>query len=285
MNILIVGSGKGSFTMRGQQLGAALGARVVGAPSDTDLRWADIVVLIKRAGLAWADLAHRFGKPIVWDALDFWAQPKDNGLDEKAARALLQSHIAKIKPALVIGATEAMAQAAGGVYLPHHSWHGLSPTPAREVVSVVGYEGNALYLGRWRQSIEAECRRRGWSFVINPIDLRACDILVALRDGPWDGWMCREWKSGVKLVNAIAAGRPIVTQLSAAWREIGRGFIVDVQHSDLPGAFDAMTGRIARNICASGCEANSVNYTLETIAARYLSILAEVCAGRSVGAA
>ena len=32
MKILICGAGKGSWTMRGQQLGAAIGARVTSAP-------------------------------------------------------------------------------------------------------------------------------------------------------------------------------------------------------------------------------------------------------------
>ena len=138
MNILMIGHGKGSLEVRGRQLGGALGARVVTVPSDDDVRWADVVVLIKRAGQAWATYVQGFKKPIVWDALDFWEQPQQNGLSEQESKALLHATIKRIRPALVIGATEAMAREAHGVYLPHHSREGLTPAPAREVVSVVG---------------------------------------------------------------------------------------------------------------------------------------------------
>lgn len=217
----MVGNGKGSWQMRGVQLGAALGARVTTMPSDDDWRWADIVVLVKRAGAAFAALAHRFDVPIVWDAVDFWRQPAENGVSPDQAVALARGAMDSIKPALVIGATQAMADAIGGVYLPHHSWAGLVPTPPRETVKVVGYQGGVVYLGRWKAVLEQECARRDWTFVINPTDLSAVDILVAFRDGMWDGWICEEWKSGVKVVNAVAAGRPIITQSTAAMREIG----------------------------------------------------------------
>ena len=211
MKILMVGHDKGAWQMRGVQLGHALGARVTSKPQDSDVQWADVVVLVKKAGVRHAPLVHRFGKPLVWDALDFWEQPEQNGLSETEAVALLREMIRVIHPTLVIGATARMAEDAGGVYLPHHSWQGLVPTPPRARVEVVAYQGNPRYLGRWRRAVHEECHRRGWVFLINPIDLRVADLLVAFRDGKWNGWMCQNWKSDVKGVNAFVAGRPIIT--------------------------------------------------------------------------
>ncbi len=274
MNILVVGSGKGSWEIRGLQLGGAIGARVMTSPHQDDFAWADVVILIKRAGMQWAGAAQRAGKPIVWDAVDCWGQPHANSYGPSHALALVQAQITVIEPALTIGATEAMAEAIGGVYLPHHSREGLRLTPAREVVSCVGYDGNAAYLGRWRPAIEAECQRRGWTFVVNPADLSACDILVAFRDGPWDGWICREWKSGVKLVNAMAVGRPIITQVSAAFRELKPAGTVIANTSELAGAFDEWESIRWRGLAWSKSLA-APGYTLARVAEMYRRILSE----------
>jgi hypothetical protein len=89
---------------------------------------------------------------------------------------------------LTIGATKAMADAASGVYLPHHSWETLKPSTPRSVVTTVAYQGNPVFLGKWRAALEQACARRGWAFDVNPVDLGAADILVALRDGVV-GWL------------------------------------------------------------------------------------------------
>lgn len=276
MNVLIVGNGKGSWTMRGLQLGAAIGARVTSAPTAVDWAWADGVVLIKRAGADHAAQAHNAKVPIIWDAVDFWRQPLQNGATEDGARAMLLSTIRAMQPALVIGATEAMAKACGGVYLPHHSWSGLTPTPARERVQMVAYEGNALYLGRWHARLETACRARGWTFAVNPSDLRRADMLVAFRDGPWDGWICREWKSGVKAVNAIAAGRPLLSQASAAVRELRPGGSIVETAADLDAALDYWSAADVRADYVRHAETLAAGLTIEAVAARYSAILEQV---------
>ncbi len=279
MNVLMLGNGKGSWIMRGQQLGAALGARVTSSPTAADFGWSDVVVLVKRAGAVFATQAHQADRPVVWDALDFWSQPRDHRLSASQAKALLHAQIRVIKPALVIGATEAMAQACDGVYLPHHSWEGLVPTPARELVSVVGYEGNPTYLGKWAPAIKAECQRRGWTFVVNPPDLRLIDLFVAFRDDPWDGWICREWKSGVKVVNAMAAGRPIISQPSAAVREVQpAGYLADFAVIDsvahLQAACDGWATWDARDSATLSPWAS--DYALASVCDRYRQILQTV---------
>lgn len=280
MNILMVGAGKGSFVMRGQQLGAALGARVTSAPTDADFDWCDLVVLVKKHATTFAPRAHKAGKPIVWDALDFWSQPAQNSYKQDAATFALQSHIKVIKPALVIGATEAMAQAARAyvpaAYLPHHSWAGLVPTAPRENVSVVAYEGNPAYLGRWHGWLTEACAKRGWSFVVNPADLSTADILVAFRDGPWDGWICRAWKSGVKAVNAVAAGRPIVMQDCAARREISPVGPQVESRDQLDEQLFTIAILDNRLHCFRQSQDEAPTFTLDAVAEQYRSILSKV---------
>lgn len=277
MNLLVVGTGKGSWTMRGQQLGAALGARVTSAPTSSDWTWADVAVLVKKAARGYFATARRAGVAIVWDALDFWQQPADNHLGEQASLALLRAWCEELQPALVVGATRRMAEAAGGLYLPHHSWAGLVPQPARERVEVVAYEGNPQYLGRWHGELEEACAQRGWRFVVNPPDLREVDIFVGFRDGVWDGYMCREWKSGVKIVNAIAAGRPFIGQSSAALSEIAPpSTVVESPRVQLAAAFDEWEPYSARAAAVDVCRQLAPSYTLHAIAANYHATLRQV---------
>lgn len=274
MKVLFIGAGKGSWTMRGQQLGAALGARVSSAPTSADFAWADLVVLVKRAGTLYAQQARAAGKPIVWDALDCWSQPAQNHYTEAAAGHVLANQIRVIRPVLTIGATDAMARACDGVCLPHHSWAGLVPTPAREAVQVVAYEGNALYLGRWHQWLKDACARRGWAFVVNPPNLADVDIVVSFRDREWDGWICREWKSGVKVVNAIAAGRPLISHPSAAVRELQPAGSVVESPEALAAALDDWSGHAARQQVVDRSIVAAPVYTLDAIAAQYRGLLA-----------
>lgn len=271
MNILILGTGQGSFTVRGHQLGAAIGARVASAVRPNDLTWADVVVLVKRAGIMWAEYVRRADRPIVWDALDFWHQPDDNSLFPSAALEHFRRQVALIDPVLTITATEAMAAACGatGRYLPHHARPGLERCAVRENVQTVAYEGTRKYLGRWAKVIQAECDKRGWTFVINPPSLSQADLVVAFRDGIWDGWMCRNWKSGVKLVNAMAVGRPILTQTGAAWEEIRPSGATLDAFEDLPEVFDFWADPEVRALAM----ASGADYSLDRVAKSYKALI------------
>lgn len=271
MNVLIIGSGQGSWAMRGVQLGAALGARVTSTPVSADYAWADLIVLVKRAIYAHRDHAVRTGKPVIWDALDFWQQPSQNSLSQVPAVAAAR-HAAG-EGVRLIGATQAMAAALGGTYLPHHCWHGLTPTPARREVRTVAYQGGAVYLGRWAAWLSEACMSRGWRFVVNPPDLSTADIIVSFRDGEWDGWICREWKSGVKVVNAIAAGRPLIGQDCAARREsIHFGSVVE-SVDQLGVALDYWADYHERAIVVEWATTRATRVTVEAIAAQYRTVL------------
>jgi len=192
-------------------------------------------------------------------------QPSQNRLDIESGIRAFEQMKAQIRPVAVICATQQMAGDCGGVYIPHHGRIGLVPTPPREAVRTVAYDGGERYLGRWDIAIREECHRRGWEFVINPKNLSDADILVAFRDGEWDGPICRAWKSGVKYVNAKRAGRPIITQPCAGSDELlpMRYEVSDMRA--LATAFDTMS--YAFRIGASIQESDDL--TVESVAETY----------------
>jgi len=218
--ILFVGEGAGSWEVRGRQIGKALGARVTTQPTRDDWRWADLVILVKRAVDTWGATAKAVGVPAVWDVLDYWRQPEDNQRPADACIADVLQRRDRYRLAGLIGATQAMADDIGGVYIPHHARPGLAPVAPRGRVKVVAYEGTKKYLGSWLNALTAACEARGLQMAVNPPSLAAVDVVVAFRDGKWDGWACRRWKSGVKYVNALTAGKPVLTQDTAGYQEI-----------------------------------------------------------------
>lgn len=281
-NILVVGGDtKGAWQMRGVQLGAAIGARVTAAPTASDWAWAEVVILVKRAAVMWADQAQRVRVPVIWDALDFWAQPGDN----HRTRAELSEDVKRISRACnashLIGATRQMAADIGGTYLSHHAHLGLAPDRIRPEAKIVAYQGTTKYLGKWFEALWSSCEKLGLSFVINPTHLREADILVAFRDGRWAGDVCRQWKSGVKCVNAVAAGTPILTQPSAAFSEICPTGLTCNQTSDLTDALREVSSRQIRELAYEDGRKRVLEFDVQTIAEQYLSQINRV---RSVAA-
>lgn len=273
--ILIVGGSGGSWAIRGHQIGRALGARVTSTPSADDWSWADVVILVKRAIDTWGAAARSSRARIIWDVLDFWPNPDENN----RPIAELVGEVSRRRDAfgvsVLIGATQKMAAAIGGVYLPHHSRHGLQARPVSPVVRVVAYEGTPKYLGSWRRALEHVCADRGLSFMVNPPDLSVADVIVALRGERWDGAVCQQWKSGVKYVNAIAAGRPVITQASAAYYELGTPGSIIEHPSDLPEALDVWASVDARQSAFDRCALQAQRYALDAVAQRYRSIIAD----------
>jgi hypothetical protein len=274
VNILVVGGDtKGAWQMRGRQLGRAMGARVTALPMASDWAWADIAVLVKHAAQSWQEHTRRLTVPVVWDVLDVWAQPEDN---QKTQDELVQS-VRAIQAAagvgVIVGATKAMGDDLGGVYLTHHARLDLGPWPIRPKATTVGYDGNKKYLGRWISAVEHACVALGLRFVLSPDDLRDVDVLVSFRDGRWDGWVCRQWKSGVKHVNAIVAGRPILSQASAAQAELDPvGAVIDKPEQ----VEDALKTLVRTDVRAHAYEQGVKRhreFTLPSVAASYASML------------
>jgi len=274
--ILFVGGDKGSWEMRGKQIGAQLGARYGSKhlqPDDWAL--ADVVVLVKRAAEEHFQAAQAYRGLLVWDVLDFWRQPAANDrTDDDLVREVTQTARA-LRVQLLIGATRAMAQAIGGVYVPHHHRLGLVPTPPRPTVQVVGYDGSPRYLGAWRTHLERACAARGLTFIVNPPDLSQVDLLVAFRDTDWDGWACRHWKSGIKYVNAIAAGRPILTQASAAFEELRPVGAVVEDPVGLEAVLEHLSAPHLRQAAYEDGLKRARTFSIETIAGQYWELILE----------
>ena len=97
MNVLVTGRGKsGSWRVRGEQLGKAIGADVT--PNALDVAAHDVVVMVKRLRHDIIDRARRADVPLVWDVVDAWPQPEGNLWDRNACMAWLRSQIAMVKP-------------------------------------------------------------------------------------------------------------------------------------------------------------------------------------------
>lgn len=214
LNLLFTGSGRsGSWQIRGEQLGRAVGATVL--PNAVDVDNFDLVVVVKRVPPELLMRLHAAHVKFVWDIVDAWPQPFGNAWSREEARAWLKQELARVRPFAVVAATRAMAEDVRHIAphihafaLPHHARPGIEVNPVREHVAAVGYEGGEAYIARWRKDVERECAARGWRFVVNPNSLAELDIVLALRDAA--GYAPRHWKSNVKLANAQASGTPFI---------------------------------------------------------------------------
>jgi hypothetical protein len=271
MLTLITGNGKaGSYKIRAEQLGAAIGAEICPNAGKRDIADADLVIVVKRTPDSVITHLRDLGKPWVWDVVDAWPQPAGNDWVRSDAITWLRGTLDYLKPNGVVFPTQTMlheAQFAGRVLcLPHHARPGLAAGEPRERVSAVVYEGAENYLGRWRGIVEKACAARGWRFLINPADIREGDIGLALRDVT--GWPGSAWKSNVKLANIQAAGLPFVGSRERGYMETGNGTesYVDTE-ADLCAAFDRLSSYAVRRMihaeqvkCAPRLETLSTNY-------------------------
>jgi hypothetical protein len=237
MRVLVTGRGSGSWKIRGEQLGSAIGGIV--EANTARMNGFDVAILIKRPR---SDTLSRLtSKPIVWDVVDAWPQPEGNNWNRERCLKWLREQVSTIRPSGIVAATKAMAEdcAEFGIpvlWLPHHARPGQAINPIREKVVTVGYEGGEQYLGRWRPFLEVECARRGWRFVVNPASLADLDIAVAVREAT--GYAVRSWKSGIKLANAQGSGTPIVCNREAGYLERGDGALWADDEAEMRGAFD-----------------------------------------------
>lgn len=270
MKLLVTGRGaSGSFKIRGEQLGAAIGADVI--PNASNLKGYDLAIIVKRPRADQLERIRQRGVPLVLDIVDAWPQPEGNEWDEKQCHRWLANEIANTRPQALVAATAAMATDCGRfglpvLHLPHHARPGLQRNPVRASVRTVGYEGGPQYIERWSRVVEPQCRRRGWGFVVNPPSLAALDIVLALRDQT--GYAPRHWKSAVKLANAQGSGTPCVLGRESGYTEQlnGTAFWAD-NETELAAMFDALEPWPARKRFADELYAGTPH--LAQIAERY----------------
>lgn len=248
MRILVTGKGtSGSWAVRGAQLGAAMGATVKAQATLSDMRAHDVVFVVKRYSPDMAKDLRACGRPVVLDIVDCWPQPLGNEWDRDRCIAHASERIDGSGASRVIYATERMQEDIGfpGLALHHHGRPGQALNPIRQHVRVVGYEGNTNFLGHKRGMVEAECERRGWRLDVGGIAVS--DIAIATRDGIWQGYATRHWKSNIKLANCHITGTPCVMNRESGYEETSSG--AEYWFHDLASlrfAFDWLTDQDAR---------------------------------------
>lgn len=274
--ILVTGNGKsGSWKIRGDQLGTAIGATIV--PHITMAKDYSLAIIIKRPDLRALNVLRAARIPIVWDIVDAWPQPHGNLWEVGECIAWLGNQIKVIKPFAIVAPTQAMARDVhisgflGPILtLPHHARPNQTLNPIRERMHIVGYEGGVAYLGKWASVLQNECAKRDWGFVCNPPQLADVDIVVALREV--QGYAATRWKSNVKLANAQGSGTPFIGSVESGYVETSSGAEL---WADTPKAlklaFDALTTHGARDRAATILHACTP--TLEFTASKYLTWL------------
>lgn len=281
MKVLVTGSGRsGSWRIRGEQLGRAIGATVL--PEAIDVAQYDAVVLVKRPPPDLLGRIHAAKVPLIWDVVDAWPQPHGNEWPAQACFSWLRQSLLSVRPRAVVAATQQMARdisAFGFVSacIPHHSRPEQRANPIRDRVAVVGYEGGLQYIWRWAPAIKAECARRGWTWNPEPMALEELDLVLALRDQR--GYAPLHWKSNVKLANAQATGTPIVCAREWGYMECaGPGVHFADDQEQLSKAFDALASLEARKTASRELLDSAGAYSLDAVAARYRQYLLKVLA-------
>jgi len=251
MKILVTGSGKsGSWIVRGEQIGAALGALVKPHATLADMGAADVILVVKRCTPELLAGLQICGRPWVFDVVDPYPQPGCHSWSPYESIAWLQALIHRLRPNAVVWPTERMREDGGGVgkVIRHHHRPGIERNPIRERIEVVGYEGSVRYLDDGLlEAITAECQQRGARFVVNPPQLAELDVVVALRSPRWTSYAAQHWKSGVKLSNAHASGTPFIGARECGYVEIATGGEEwAASAADVGAALDVLAPRAVR---------------------------------------
>lgn len=211
--------------MRGEQLGAAIGATVRPNATRRDILKADVTIVTKRVPESVLRDLRATKAPWVFDVIDCYPQPQCSTWNQGQAVAWIHKKLEWLAPTHIIWPTERMRQDCSmpGLVLKHHHRIGIKNNPIREKVAKVGYEGDPRYLEGWTDTLAAECKRRGWGLVFNPKDLADLDIVVAMRGGVWSGYVQKHYKSAVKLANAHGSGTPFIGAQESGYIESATG--------------------------------------------------------------
>lgn len=280
--VLVTGTGRaGSWQIRGEQLGRAIGATV--RPNATDVSGFDLAVVVKSVPDGCLAALQAAAIPVVWDIVDAWPQPTGNLWRRDECLAWLKRAMGRMGPCGVVAATPTMAQdcmVAGRLsrsqvlVLPHHARPGQGVNTIRPIVSCVGYEGGPQYINRWGKIMQAECSARGWEWQPRRAGLAGLDLVVALRDQ--DGYAARHWKSNVKLANAQATGTPVICSREEGYTaNAASGGVVFVDdRKQLAAALDGLASAEARGKAAELLLADAPR--LDVLAATYAAWLQEV---------
>lgn len=271
MKILVTGRGSaGSWTIRGVQLGAAIGADIISNASIDVQKKYDVIICVKHTP---SDLDT--SKLIIWDMVDSWPQPEGNVPGKEKSIAYINRKLVTMEHDYCVAATARMrADIGASTVVYHHFRPGTSRRTITPEVAVVSYEGDTRYLGRWQEVLENECKERGWVFMPNA---DRPDILVAFRDEPFKGYATDNWKSNVKQANAQAAGIPFVALPEAGYKETSSGAELYIDSfCQLKEAFDILKHQGERLWRSQKMFDKSAEYDINVIAKGYSEWIASL---------
>jgi hypothetical protein len=255
MKLLFTGKGKaGSWQIRGEQLGHAVGAVVSPQATVKEIAAADMIVVVKRCYDAMARELKRQCKRWVFDVVDFYPQPQCTNWSKDYAINWVKREIDHLNPTAVVWPNQKMmddcSDGRPSKVLYHHHRPNLAQHVAQDGPLTVAYEGSASYLDGWEPTLRKLCAQRGWTFVINPPSLAVADIVVALRGPQFAGYAQVNWKSNVKLANAQGAGIPFISQAEEGYIETQSGAELFIENAEqLEKAFDVFDSLPMRLRC------------------------------------
>lgn len=281
MRILVTGKGSAaSWNIRGEQIGAELGATVKPQATLADMRAHDVILVVKRVPDDMIVSLRKCGRPWVYDIVDAYPQRMNEPWQRAQSIRWLRDWLGLLRPTSVIWPTERMQidGGGGGSVIYHHARPGIALNPIRSTLGIVGYEGSLRYIERWQSLILAECQRRGMTFLINPSRMADVDVVLAVRDPQWRGYPSQHWKSQVKLANAQASGTPFIGHCESGYFETKSGAEYWAERPEEIGmALDWMGEQSARLAMSRVMWRKGQQFTLEAAAAQVRGAL---CAAR-----
>lgn len=277
MKVIVTGrGGAGSWSVRGEQLGAAMGATVKPMATTQELKAHDVAIVVKRVPDDLLASLRASGIRWFYDIVDAYPQPACSIWTRTQCLQWLHHHLKTLNPpGGVIWPNKKMRDDSGlerGAVVYHHHRPGIKRHTVKPKITQIGYEGSAKYVEAWLRPIELECATRGIRFMLNPQHVADLDVIIAMRGGIWDGYAQRNWKSNVKLANAHGSGTPFIGASENGYQETSSGaeYWADTPR-ELTRALDWLETEEARRSVHAHFLANA--YTVEQAAADMLCVL------------
>ena len=277
----------GSWEIRGKQIAAMRSNwTAINKPDENIIEESDIICVIKKPNFKIIEIARKKNKPVVYDIVDSWQQPDDDGvcLNKKQAISLFSKKWDEINADGYIFPTKNMENILGNLTqfnttIYHHYWPQIKINPIRKVVKKVGYEGVG-FLGEWEQIFDQICKKKGIEFIINPKEFKDMDIVVLARGSVYGSYLARNFKSNVKLANAMGSGTPALihyTEMSAHDTDKGDSLFF----TDDPKSLERQLDRLIRSydlrkLIHKNFIKESINFSIETISDQFEVFFKEV---------
>ena len=271
----------GSWEIRGKQIaGMRSNWLAINKPSKSIIDEADIICVVKKPNFKIIEIARKKNKPIVYDILDSWQQPSDDRacLNKEDAINLFSKKWKEIDADGYIFPTKNMENILGTlvknkVTIYHHYWPQIKINPIRKIVKKVGYVGNKNFLGMWGHKLDQLCKKKDIEFVINPEDFIDMDVVVLTRGGDYANYLAKNFKSNVKLANAMGSGTPALIhyrEMSAHDTDSGDSLFF----TDHPDSLERQLDRLIKSHDLRAAIHNnfieeSVNFSIEVISDQY----------------